>query len=81
MSDQTPNVIINLSSAGLQTQLLKLFYAHCGGDPDTSTMQYPAILRGDPTAATDTQTPRFIVYHDGIIYDNAPADYSGGEYI
>ena len=59
----------------------RLLYAHCGNDTDTAAQQYPALLRGDPSLATNTRTPRLITYFGGTIYDNAPADYAGGDYI
>lgn len=58
-----------------------IVYAHGGSDTDTSTMQRPAILRGDPSLMTSTKTPRVIAYLNRTLYDNAPAGYNGGTYI
>ncbi len=60
-----------------------IIYAHCGNDDDPQ-MQLPAILRYTPATyeIIDTSTqyaiPRLILYQNGTLYDNAPANYQGG---
>lgn len=82
-ADDLDNLVLDLET---------LIYTHCGNDNDPRK-ERPALLRGNPyqiLAVRDANgiidpdlqgIPRIQLYYNHRFYDNAPADYQGGETI